>query len=62
MAGIFCLERRFKMESRKYYETEMESTLLEFVKRVSREGATDAEVEALPAGAGLLARITNLVD
>ena len=48
------------MESRKYYETEMESTLLEFVKRVSREGATDAEVEALPAE--LLARITNLVD
>ena len=50
------------MESTKYYETEMESTLLEFVKRVSREGATDAEVEALPAVAELLARITNLVD
>lgn len=49
------------METSKNFGTEMEDALLEFVKRASKEGATAAEVEALPAVAELLARITNLV-
>ena len=36
---------------------ELELALLEFVKRASREGATAAEVEALPAVAQVLLNV-----
>lgn len=35
--------------------SEFESTLLEFVKRASKEEATEAEIAALPAVASVLA-------
>lgn len=39
---------------------ELVLALLEFVKRASEPGATDAEVEALPAVANVLIRLVEI--
>lgn len=41
---------------------EFELSLLRFVKRATKEGATAEEVEVLPAVARLLAEIARLID